>query len=260
VPEARRSRVDSSSLVTNGKLTNFKTQGADFIGILAAEGQAYFDRTRYISVLNKFQQPILFFRPRRFGKSLTVDMLAHFHGLEYTDAHKSMYEGLDVQNDIAEGQVMPGQFFVLKFDFSTINRSPNIAEANQMLINSLNSSFEEFYNTYAIYLGGKVTDLYGNIDSKDPNLSLKRCTRLVRDALSRAREQGNKQLAGVQGVRIDFSLNLSQALILKLDSLSNRSTCLLTNTTLSVMTTLIPMEPHGTVPRSNELSNRYGLW
>jgi len=133
-------------------------------------------------------------------------MLAHFHGLQYADVHKSIYQGLDVQNDIAEGRVMPGQFFILKFDFSTINRSPNIMEANQGLKKSLNFSFEEFYDTYATYLGRNVTDLYGNIDSEAPNLSLEKCTLLVQDAISQAQKQGNKQLASVQGVRIDCPL------------------------------------------------------
>lgn len=69
------------------------TSPTDFAAILENEGQAYFDRTRYISVLDAYRtQPILFLRPRRFGKSLTVDMLAHFHGVEHTDAHKSIYQ------------------------------------------------------------------------------------------------------------------------------------------------------------------------
>ena len=93
--DAKRSRVDNSNLVINGELSNFKTQGADFRGILTDEGQVYFDRTRYISVLNRFKQSILFFRPRRFGKSLTVRMLEHFHGLQYRDDHKSIYQVRD---------------------------------------------------------------------------------------------------------------------------------------------------------------------
>src|SRR5207247_8553103 len=37
------------------------------------------------------------------------------------------------------------------------------------------------------------------------------------------------------------------------------SICSLTSTTLSAMTTLNPMACHGMAPRSNELSNLYGL-
>src|SRR5256885_14295675 len=88
-----RFRVDNgSSLVINGELSRFKS-APDFSGLLSSPGRAYFDRTRYITVLDAYkEEPVLFFRPRRFGKSLTVDMLAHFHGLQYRDEHELLYE------------------------------------------------------------------------------------------------------------------------------------------------------------------------
>src|SRR5882762_2477213 len=93
--EAERSRVKNSSLIINGKLgklRDFESKGANFARLLTDEGQAYFDRTRYISILDRFKKPILFFRPRRFGKSLTVNMLEHFHGFQYADVHQSFYQ------------------------------------------------------------------------------------------------------------------------------------------------------------------------
>src|SRR5437016_5808562 len=74
--EAERSRVENSSLIINGKLDklrDFESKGAKFARLLTDEGQVYFDQTRYISVLDIFKKPILVFRPRRFGKSLTVN-------------------------------------------------------------------------------------------------------------------------------------------------------------------------------------------
>jgi hypothetical protein len=57
--------------------------------------QAYFDRTRYISVLEDLDKCILFCRPRRFGKSLTMSMLEHFHGLQYADERQTWYQVYD---------------------------------------------------------------------------------------------------------------------------------------------------------------------
>ena len=94
----------------------------------------------------------------------------------------------------------PGRYFVLKFDFSPIQASPDLAEANRNLIKSLNFSFEDFYETYATYLDDDAASLCGNIDSEDPSISLRKCNRLVQRALSRARKQENEQLAGVQGI------------------------------------------------------------
>jgi hypothetical protein len=55
-------------------------------------------------------------------------------------------------------------------------------------------------------LGGDLKDLKRNIDSDDPNISLQNCVELVKDALSRAQERGDKQLASVRGARIDCPL------------------------------------------------------
>jgi hypothetical protein len=110
-----------------------------------------------------------------------------------------------VQNDIdgnnENGEKYKlGQYFVLKFDFSIINCSPDLAEANRNLIKSLNESIKHFYRKYATHLGEDVTSLCGNIDGEDPSLGLQRCNELVERALSRAREQKNSPLADVQGI------------------------------------------------------------
>jgi len=62
----------------------------------------------------------------------------------------------------------------------------------------LNSSFQDFYETYATYLGEDFTSLCGNIDSKRPNESLRNCNELVQDVLSW--EEDNKELNDVQGI------------------------------------------------------------
>jgi hypothetical protein len=63
-----------------------------FSDLLQKDGQAYFDRTRYIFTLHELDSFILFCRPPRFGKSLTVSMLEHFHGLQYAGEHGSLYK------------------------------------------------------------------------------------------------------------------------------------------------------------------------
>ena len=47
----------------------------------------------------------------------------------------------------------PGQFFVLRLDFSSVNISPSIDEANLFLKDTIAESFETFYETYTTYLG-----------------------------------------------------------------------------------------------------------
>ena len=54
---------------------------------------AYFDRSRYISVLESFLESVLLFlRPRRFGKSLFLSTMAHFHGVDYKQNYKELFQ------------------------------------------------------------------------------------------------------------------------------------------------------------------------
>ena len=88
----KRFRVDNSSLIIGDELRHFQSMGATFSSPLMERGHAYFDRTRYISVLDEINKPILFFRPRRFGKSMTISMLEHFHGIQFRELHESLYQ------------------------------------------------------------------------------------------------------------------------------------------------------------------------
>ena len=83
------------SLIINGEPSYFRPGPTAFRDLLQREGQVYFDRTRYISKLEDLDKFILFCRPRGFGKSLTISMLEHFHGLQYAGEHQSHYKVCD---------------------------------------------------------------------------------------------------------------------------------------------------------------------
>ena len=102
-----------------------------------------------------------------------------------------------MQKDIDKRKVNPGQYFVLKFDFSEINASPNLTKANETLVKFLNSSLETFYRSYTAYLGGNFTSLCQKLDSEWPNLSLQRCAELVRAAIKK-----NDGLTGIEGIYV----------------------------------------------------------
>ena len=92
-PPPKRVRFGNSSLVLSGRPKTLQSDPS-FSNILTTEGHAYFDRTGYISAIELFaeRRPVLFLRPRRFGKSLTVSMLEHFHDLQYANVHESFYK------------------------------------------------------------------------------------------------------------------------------------------------------------------------
>jgi hypothetical protein len=102
-----------------------------------------------------------------------------------------------VQNDIDERKVKPGQYFVLKFDFSKVKPSPDLTEANETLIKFLNHSVKTFYRTYSTYLGGNFAALCQDIDSNDPSLSLQGCVESIQDAIKQ-----DEQLASIEGIYV----------------------------------------------------------
>jgi len=107
-----------------------------------------------------------------------------------------------VQKDIAEGKVTPGKFFVLKIDFSGINRIDG--GIHQALKSRLSSSFSMFYITYASYLGGNVSKLLEKINYDDPAATLTNCVLTVSEAL-RSPTNGD-ELSDIQGVDNEFIL------------------------------------------------------
>lgn len=72
-----------SLVVGSGKSIKFpQAADKDFLDIRTT-GAAYFDRTRCIATIDSLDKALLFLRPRRFGKSLTLSMLQYFHGVEH---------------------------------------------------------------------------------------------------------------------------------------------------------------------------------
>ena len=102
-----------------------------------------------------------------------------------------------MQKDIDESKVNPGQYFVLKLDFSKINPCRDLREANETLVEFLNSSLRRFYGIYTAYLGGNFADLWRNIHCKQPNLSLDWCADSVRNAIA-----WDERLTGIQGIYV----------------------------------------------------------
>ncbi|KAG0065493.1 hypothetical protein BGZ89_008264, partial [Linnemannia elongata] len=147
---------------------------------------AYFDRTGYISVLESFLESVLLFlRPRRFGKSLFLSTLAHFHGVEHKQNHKELFQGLDVDRDVRSEKVTPGQYLILTFDFSAVNRSPDVKTAEDSLNAMINSAIGNFYRIYAQYLGVATSEqlIAKNIDPSGAVGSLSGCVNLVTETL-----------------------------------------------------------------------------
>ena len=88
---------------------------------LRRDGYFYQDRTGYIPVLESLgERYLIFLRPRRFGKSLWLSILAHYYGQEHAEDFEWLFQGLAVGE---QPTPLANSYLVLKFDFSRIDTS-----------------------------------------------------------------------------------------------------------------------------------------
>lgn len=94
---------------------------ADFIA-LREQGFYYVDKTEYISKLEDYRAPI-FLRPRRFGKSLLVSMLACYYDRKKAHRFKELFKGTWIGNHPTPER---NQYMIIRYDFSAISPADNM--------------------------------------------------------------------------------------------------------------------------------------
>lgn len=85
----------------------------------AREGYYLVDKTRFIcQLLDNHEKVTLFTRPRRFGKTLTMSMLAYFFSIDTADESKELFKGMAVDKAgvkyMQECGIYPVIFLTLK--------------------------------------------------------------------------------------------------------------------------------------------------
>ncbi|MBK5938022.1 AAA family ATPase [Halochromatium roseum] len=122
---------------------------ADFHAI-RREGYYYADRTDRIRTLEEAGKQLLFLRPRRFGKTAWLTTLENYYDLARAAEFDALFGPLAIgQNPTARRN----QYFVLRWDFSMVDASGNLAEIRQALHDHLNSQAKGFLLHYRTQLG-----------------------------------------------------------------------------------------------------------
>ena len=92
--------------------------GEEFFGNIRTKGFYYVDKTRFIADLLKNRGSVnLFTRPRRFGKSLNLDMLKSFFEIG-TDA--ALFEGLEIEKEAELGERHMGKYPVIMISLKDV--------------------------------------------------------------------------------------------------------------------------------------------
>ena len=91
------------------------------------ENSYYIDKTAFIPYIENAAKYILFLRPRRFGKSLYLNMLEAYYDVLRKDEYEQNFGGLDIYKHTTPKQ---GQYMVLKFSFASVDsRRENVEDS-----------------------------------------------------------------------------------------------------------------------------------
>jgi hypothetical protein len=113
---------------------------------LRQRGMFYADRTGLIPELEEAGDGLIFLRPRRFGKSLLVSMLANYYDVLTAKDFDTLFGDLRIGQQPTS---LHNQYFILRWDFSRVQADSDPRVIQHNLAAHINSSIERFYEKYA---------------------------------------------------------------------------------------------------------------
>jgi hypothetical protein len=118
-------------------------------------GYFYLDRTDYIQKLEEYSSlyPI-FLRPRRFGKTLFINMLAAYYGIQYKDEFQQLFGHLYIGKNPTP---LANQYLILQFDFSGIETN-DVSKTFDAFLQKVKAGVERFMRTYPQFVSEAQAD------------------------------------------------------------------------------------------------------
>ena len=114
---------------------------------LISDNYAYVDKTQFIEMLEREENPYQFFiRPRKFGKSLFLTMLSHYYDLLRGDNFSKLFGGLYIGENPTPRK---NSYAIMEFDFSGINTTTpeNFRKSFELCVQSTICAFLERYQS-----------------------------------------------------------------------------------------------------------------
>ena len=119
------------------------------------ENMYYVDKTKYIPMLEQQPKNLFFIRPRRFGKSLFINMLIAYYDVEQNDRFNELFGDLWIGSHPTPNQ---GRFQVMTLDFSRVTGDiEHIEEKFDEYLSMMMTEFAQKYEKY--YYPGFAADV-----------------------------------------------------------------------------------------------------
>ncbi|MDD2953570.1 MAG: AAA family ATPase [Parabacteroides sp.] len=126
----------------------------------------YVDKTRYIAEVEKSASFFFLIRPRRFGKSLFLNVLRWYYDINRKDRFQELFGDLYIGSHPTEEQ---GKYLVLGFNFAGVNPDPD------QLLRSFNSHcaarFREFAYSYESFFSPDFPEELERRENADDKLN-----------------------------------------------------------------------------------------
>ncbi len=137
---------------------------ANFLTI-RGEDYLYVDRTSHIRTLeNMSGRSFLFVRPRRFGKSLWLNVLSRYYDLALADRFETLFGDLDIGRNPTP---LRNRYFVMTWNFSRVDPWGTVDEIAERMNGTFNNTIEKFLAYYSEHLPCSVKVRGQAIDTLD---------------------------------------------------------------------------------------------
>ncbi len=103
----------------------------------------YIDKTHFIPKIEQYGRYLYLIRPRRFGKSLFLNMLAFYYDIFYADEFEAVFHDCYIYNHPTGEK---NSYYILKFDFSAVSTQGDIDENFSFHCNLKMSAFIDKYH------------------------------------------------------------------------------------------------------------------
>ena len=107
----------------------------------------YIDRTQFLRTLEEMNiERALFIRPRRFGKSLWLNVMTHYYDINKKDQFEQLFGDLDIGKNPTLDH---NQFIVMNWNFSIMSSRGSVDDIEIKMNNALNNMIKEHVTYYA---------------------------------------------------------------------------------------------------------------
>jgi len=132
------------------------------------ENYYYIDKTKFIEEVEEEANFLFFLRPRRFGKSLTINMLIAYYDIDYKDEFEEIFKDTYILNNPTPEK---SRYYIMKFDFSAVDITDYKNSFRVNLIITINN-FIEKYGLDIVFEDSNPINRLNQLLSKCKNLNL----------------------------------------------------------------------------------------